>query len=77
MNILSALEEIFRDVFDDKALVLTKETSAEDIEDWDSLAQINIIAACEAEFGIKFDLNEIVNINSVGDLLDIIEGKLG
>ena len=42
MDILKKLEVIFRDVFDDEGILLTNETTANDIEDWDSLAQINL-----------------------------------
>ena len=76
MNVLSKLQDIFRDVFDDENLVLTTETSSDDIEEWDSLAQINIVVACETEFGIKFDLNDITNIRNLKDIIDTIERKL-
>ena len=45
MDILEKLEIIFRDVFDDENIILTNETTANDIEDWDSLAQINLLVA--------------------------------
>ena len=58
MDILKKLEDIFRDVFDDEDIVLTNETTANDIEDWDSLAQINLLVAIKKEFKINFDLEE-------------------
>ena len=58
MDILKKLEVIFRDIFDDEDIVLTNETTANDIEDWDSLAQINLIVAIRREFQINFDLEE-------------------
>ena len=64
MDILKKLEVIFRDVFDDEDIVLTNETTANDIEDWDSLAQIN------------FDLEEVSKYKNVGDIVDAIEKKL-
>lgn len=76
MDILSRLQDIFRDIFDDESLVLERKTMSDDIEEWDSLAQINIIVACQSEFGIKFDLDEIANLKNVGDLLDAVERKL-
>jgi len=76
MGILEKLQKIFREVFDDEALILTRETSANDIEDWDSLMQINIIVACEDEFGLKFDLNDVAKLKDVGGMVDLIEGKL-
>ena len=52
MDILKKLEVIFRDVFDDENIILTNETTANDIEDWDSLAQINLLVAIKKEFKI-------------------------
>ena len=74
-DIQNKLQDIFRDVFDDETLIITKETSSENIRDWDSLAQINIIAACEFEFGVKFSLDDIVNIDNAGDIIELIERK--
>jgi len=48
-DILSAVQDIFRDNFDDDSLVITRETCADDIEDWDSLEQINLLTAIEME----------------------------
>jgi acyl carrier protein len=76
MGTLDKLQDIFRDIFDKETLVLTRDTSADDIEEWDSLAQINIIVACESEFGVKFDLKDIAALKDVGDMLDLIERKL-
>ena len=73
MDVLSKLQDIFRDIFDDESLVLTRETKANDIEEWDSLAQVNIIVACNSEFGIKFDLDDIAKLKNVGDIVDTVE----
>ena len=71
-QILDAVQNIFRDNFDDDTLVITPATSAQDIEDWDSLEQINLLAAMEKKFGIKFKLEDVRNLNSVGDILELI-----
>ena len=76
MSILDKINEIFCDIFDDESIVLSRDSSSDDIEDWDSLAQINIVVACEAEFGIKFEINDITGIKSVGDIIDVIERKM-
>ena len=76
MDVLSRLQEIFRDIFDDESLVIKNETTAEDIEEWDSLAQINIIVACEAEFELKYDLSEVSRLSNVGDMVNLTERKL-
>ena len=72
-EILSAVQDIFRDNFDDEELVLTRETCADDIEDWDSLEQINLLTAIEKKFGLKFGLADVRDLQNVGDLLDLIE----
>lgn len=69
------LQEIFRDVFDDEELVITEEMAVADIEDWDSLAQINLIIAIEKEFGVKFNLEEISKLKNIGEILEIIKIK--
>jgi len=76
MNVFETLQEICRDIFDDAELCLTRQTTADDIEDWDSLMHINIIAMCEASFSIKFDIQEVVSIRNAGDIIDIVERKL-
>ncbi len=72
-TIFNAVQEIFRDNFDDEDLVITRETCADDIEDWDSLEQINLLSAMEKKFGIKFQLSDVRGLANVGDLLDLIE----
>ena len=72
-GIFEAVQDIFRDNFDDEELVITRETSADDIEDWDSLEQINLLTAMEKKFGLKFRLDDVRDLKNVGDLLDLIE----
>lgn len=72
-QIFDAVQEIFRDNFDDEELEITRETCADDIEDWDSLEQINLLTAMEKKFGIKFKLEDVRGLKDVGDLLDLVE----
>ena len=58
-EIFKALNEVFQDVFDDEDIVVVDTTTAEDIDDWDSLEHINLIVAVEKKFGIKFTMPEI------------------
>ncbi len=71
-EIFSAVQEIFRDNFDDEELVITRETCAEDIEDWDSLEQINLLTAMEKKFSLKFKLDDVRSLENVGGLIDLI-----
>lgn len=67
--------EIFKDVLDDDSIVLHRETTADDIEEWDSLAHISLIVAIEKEFSVKFDLMDIKPLKNVGEFLDLILRK--
>ncbi len=69
------MNEIFRTVFDDEDITLHDETNAEDIDDWDSLEQINLIVAIENEFGMMFDMSEVADLANVGEMVDLILSK--
>lgn len=71
-EVFTTLNEVFRDVFDDEAITVTDATTSGDIEDWDSLEHINLIAAVEQEFGMKFSMGQIVTMKNVGEMVDII-----
>ena len=75
--ILESIQEIFRDNFDDDTLVITRDTCADDIEDWDSLEQINLLTAIEKKFQIKFKLADVRGLKDVGDLLDLVGHMVG
>lgn len=71
-EIFARLTDIFRELFDDDAIVLTRATTADDIEDWDSLEHINLIAAAESAFGLRFAMREVSTMKNVGEMVDII-----
>ena len=75
-EIYSQLTDIFRDIFDDESIVLTAETTAADIPEWDSFNHINLIVATEEHFGLKFQTAETEELKNVGHLVDLIASKL-
>jgi len=75
-EIYRALDDIFRDVFVRDDLELVPEMTAKDVAGWDSFKQIEIIVAVEARYGIKFNTRELDSLQSVGDLVKTIAGKL-
>ena len=75
-EIYEQLTTIFRNLFDEDTIVLTPETTAADIEGWDSFNHINLIVAVEAKFGIKFKTAELDELHNVGHLVTMIERKL-
>lgn len=75
-DIFKKVNEIFCDELDNDDIVLTDETTADDVEEWDSLSHVQLIVAIEKAFGIKFTSNEILSWNNVGELIDSIEKRL-
>jgi acyl carrier protein len=75
-DLLPEIQEIFRDVFDEPNLVITRESNASTVEDWDSLAHINLVTAIEKKYKIKFALGELQELKNVGDMIDLMEVKL-
>lgn len=71
-EIFRKLDEIFQDVFDDETIHVTDATTADDVEDWDSLEHINLVVAIENEFGIKFNMGEVTTMKNVGEMVDKI-----
>lgn len=69
------LTEVFREVFDDDSIVLTPETTANDIDGWDSIEHINLIAAVEDAFGMRFQMREVSGMKNVGEMVEIIESR--
>ncbi|ERI68214.1 hypothetical protein HMPREF1548_04127 [Clostridium sp. KLE 1755] len=74
--VFETLNEVFRDVFDDESISVTENTTSNDIEDWDSLEHINLLAAVEQEFGVKFNMGQVVSMKNVGEMADIIISQL-
>ena len=74
-EIYERLNDIFRDVFDDESLSVTPATTAADIEDWDSLSHITLMAAVEDEFRMKFSMKEVVEMKNVGEMVTIIAAR--
>ncbi len=74
-NLLEQVQEIFRDILDQPELVLTRESNAYSVEDWDSLAHVNLVTAIERRFKVKFALSELQTLRNVGDMLDLLEKK--
>ena len=76
MDVKTKLTEIFRDIFDDDSIVLFDEMAAKDLDDWDSLAHIQIIVAAEQAFGVKYSTDEIKNTANVGVFIRTTERRL-
>ena len=69
-EVMERLTGVFRDVFDDDSIVITDQTTANDIEEWDSLEHINLIDAVEQEFHMQFQMKEVSGMKNVGEMAE-------
>lgn len=77
VNILAELQDVFRDVLDNNAIVLKPETVADDVEEWDSLAHIQLVLAIGKRFGLKFTTEEVISWTNVNSIVNTIQSRLG
>jgi acyl carrier protein len=76
MIILKEITNVFQDVFEDDDLIIGAETTAQDIDDWDSLMHITLVMAVEKTFSIRLTSSEVTKLKNVGDFISLIERKL-
>jgi acyl carrier protein len=75
MPVHDELERLFRDVFGNEGIVLTDETTAADVPEWDSLGHINLMFSIEERFGVRFRDNQLAEFANVGELERFLEAK--
>jgi acyl carrier protein len=75
-DLLPEVQEIFREVLDQPDLVITRDSSASTVDDWDSLSHINLITAISKRYKIRFALGELESLKNVGEMLDLMQAKL-
>lgn len=70
------LSEVFKIVFDDDEMIVNEESSANDVEGWDSMTHVLLLSAIEEKYGIEFNQKEVRKFQTVGDLLNSVNNKL-
>jgi acyl carrier protein len=75
-RVLSKVQEAFKAVFDIEPQSLTLETGAGDIPGWDSLGHLSLTTQLEQTFGITFDVDELMEMESVGEIVRIVSAKV-
>lgn len=73
---LEQLQTVFRDVFEDDELTINRQTSADNVEGWDSLMHVSLMINVERVFGVKFSTTQVASLKNVGELMDLIESRL-
>ncbi len=74
-EILKDVNRVFRNILDNDDLTIFESTTAQDVDDWDSLTHIQLVVAVEKNFSIRFNSKEILSWENVGQMLDSIEAK--
>ena len=69
------MNTIFCDVFNDDELVISRQTTAKDVQDWDSIMHVSLVVTIEKAFGIRFSSSEVAGLQNVGELVDLIDSK--
>jgi len=77
MDTREKLQEVFQDVFDDDEIEIAADTTADDIDAWDSLTHVQLIVAVEKAFGLKFSTVEVMKLKNVGEFIALIDKKIG
>lgn len=77
MNAAFVLQRVFREVFDDEDMIVTPETRREDVEGWDSVAQVKLVLVVEEEFGVRFTEDEVSSMQTVGGFLNALQLRKG
>jgi acyl carrier protein len=73
MATLDHLKAVFQQVFDDDELVVTRDSTAADVEGWDSLTHVTLMLAIEKRFAIRFKSSQVASLKTVGELADLID----
>lgn len=74
-NLLFELESLFRETLEDDSIKLNRETTANDVEEWDSVNHLLLLHTIEEHFKIKFTLDEMIHFQNVGAICDSIIQK--
>lgn len=73
--VLAKVQTIVKDILDNEDIIVSRDTVASDIDEWDSLAHIQLVVAMETEFGVRFTSREIQTWKNVGEIIDCIVSK--
>jgi acyl carrier protein len=73
IEILEKLTPIFKDVFDNDALILSESSDSKSIANWDSLANVKLLVTVERNLKLRFRTSDITGLGDVGELISLIQ----
>jgi acyl carrier protein len=76
-DLYARLDDLFRDVIGDDTITLTPDTTAQDIEGWDSVTNVSLVVAIETQFKVRIRTDEVETLKNVGEMVALIQRKLG
>ena len=74
-EIFIGVQDVFRDIFEEDNLIISNDTNADEIEEWDSLNHVNLVTSIEKKFKIRFALGELTTLKNVGEMIDLMVKK--
>ena len=75
-NVLTKVQEAFKNAFDVDPKMVSIDTSASDISAWDSVGHLSLAGSLEETFGVSLDVDELMQMENVHEIVRIITGKL-
>jgi len=75
-EVLTKVQQAFKSAFDVNPAVVTMDTTASDISAWDSVGHLSLAGSLEESFGVSLDVDELMDMESVREIVSIISGKL-
>lgn len=75
-DVVTKLQKVFNSTFNNDDLSITMSTRPEDVEGWDSLGHVTLASNIEQEFHVSLDVDELMEMENVGSIVRILEGKL-
>ena len=64
--------ELFRETLEIEENNITRDTIFRDLEQWDSMAFLSVIAMIDEEYDVVIEGNDFKELKTIGDLIDEI-----
>lgn len=76
-EVLSKVQTAFKSAFDVDPAAVSMNTSPDEISAWDSMGHVTLASSLEKEFGLTFDVDDLMEMENVKEICRIVQSKLG